>query len=614
MGDDSETGGRAPSELAHVEATSPSVHSPASSASKSNADVPDLGICVLKWQSLLMQFVHPQVRRDFLSGMLDVESNSSLLIDLDQIRAIIIPPWRGSSETSLSSQLAIANHHVTSLAKRTTEVFDVGDRLWTYAAWSRYLNKITKATYWKFTPPSSICIERLSVNIDVPLSPANRDMVKREDGSAHERPNERPRQERDVLPSAPDASSRTHSEPPLRSGAVKKKKRIEEIQLSDTSESESTETTTDNSSSQPTRRRRSRRQKKEPVKPLIFDADSGSSLRAFLSAFERYFYRKYEGNSKDCSQELSNFLTGEIRQYYEALGGRKLRFPDMKNKLLSWYKARHMGGTQHWRDKLHDTRIEAGESLRLYGTRLQEIGERAYPHSERDRLREIKRHFLKTVPQEFTRRIQEGESVMRLIDANRRMTWAEILNIADREFPLSRTGRSEQKSSQVWYSRGETKTSVEKSEQVATRKPHSPQNKNNEFQRNAPSRKPHSPQNKNHEFRRNAPSRSPRNRRQQGWSSGKNNLPIDGIPVPDEQHQISRPQALCNWCGRPGHFIENCWSRLGSCPICGDPEHRRDECQRYRLRLLQLICPNCSGSHAGKDCTNTMPSNSHARQ
>ena len=52
---------------------------------------------VLKLQSLLMQFIHPQVRYDFLAGNFECDSSEGLLHDLDCIKSLIIPPCDGDA-------------------------------------------------------------------------------------------------------------------------------------------------------------------------------------------------------------------------------------------------------------------------------------------------------------------------------------------------------------------------------------------------------------------------------------------------------------------------------------------------------------------------------------
>ena len=69
----------------------------------------------------------------------------------------------------------------------------------------------------------------------------------------------------------------------------------------------------------------------------------------------------------------------------------------MREELLAWYKNQHRGGTTHWRGKLHETQYKPGESLKLYAIQLKELGQKAFPHSERDYVKEIKGKFLLTV-------------------------------------------------------------------------------------------------------------------------------------------------------------------------------------------------------------------------
>jgi len=137
------------------------VHSAGGAMKPSNDQISDQLMKMFKWQSLLLQFLHPQVRNDFLNGLLDVEASESLLSDIDVVRAILIPPWRGSSSTAMQSQVETSYNHAHFRLNESSDVFDVGDRLWTYQAWSKYLAQLARANYWKFTPPSLISIKNI---------------------------------------------------------------------------------------------------------------------------------------------------------------------------------------------------------------------------------------------------------------------------------------------------------------------------------------------------------------------------------------------------------------------------------------------------------------------
>ena len=54
--------------------------------------------------------------------------------------------------------------------------------------------------------------------------------------------------------------------------------------------------------------------------------------------FEQYFYKKYNGNEYDQTQLLSGFLKDDLFKVYEARGGRKVKYPKMKEQLLKYFK------------------------------------------------------------------------------------------------------------------------------------------------------------------------------------------------------------------------------------------------------------------------------------
>ena len=78
----------------------------------------------------------------------------------------------------------------------------------------------------------------------------------------------------------------------------------------------------------------SRHCKQEFVQPLHFDPNREYSLNNFLVRYERHFFAKFKGSQKDCFQELGNFLTDEVKEAFNALGGGNVRYRYLKPKLL----------------------------------------------------------------------------------------------------------------------------------------------------------------------------------------------------------------------------------------------------------------------------------------
>ena len=130
-----------------------------------------------------------------------------------------------------------------------------------------------------------------------------------------------------------------------------------------------------------TRQRKKRKDVREVVTPLSFDSNGQISLDKHLSLFETYFYNKFRGSDYDMSQSLGHFLTGDLKEIYDINGGRKLKYAKMKEKLMKYHSRHGKRGKSYWRRELGIAVPESNEGLDLYGMRLQNIVELAFPRS-----------------------------------------------------------------------------------------------------------------------------------------------------------------------------------------------------------------------------------------
>lgn len=61
----------------------------------------------------------------------------------------------------------------------------------------------------------------------------------------------------------------------------------------------------------------------------------------------------------------------------------------------------------------------------------------------------------------------------------------------------------------------------------------------------------------------------------------------------------------CNWCGKLGHKIKDCWQKCGACLICGSRDHQLRNCSKQKNPKKTPQCPQCGGAHFRMQCQAT---------
>ena len=541
---------------------------------------------VCRLQSLLMQFIHPKVREDFINGLLGKQGSEALLCNMDSIRRLVIPAWRGRSMFSMQIELDRSSYHLNRLFEHSDEVFDLHSskaHTWTYKDWINFLNELATSTYWRVTDQNSICIDHITVATTQSDQPSGdqksgraiRDPVEcSSNGCPKDQQMKLSFKDSEQFHENVSKKQIRHTSSPKNSSKFRPSN-LETISLSDSATDSGTSSEGSSSSSgESRRRRRRRRSQREIVKPLPFEMNGHLSFKSFLCSFERYFSARFEGSSRDCTQELKQFLPEDMQHFYDALGGRRLKYRHMKEELQVWYKSRKRGGTRYWREQLMEAEMKNGEELRLYGMRLLEIGQKAYPHSDRDCLKEVKYHFLNTIPREFANYIRQSEQMIKVVDRERKLKWADIMKLAEEEDEQRertiRHERQEIKTSQrVWFSREETRSAQQQhSKDQAMRM---------------------------------------KDQGQEGATVYNSRTYTSQKSSPPAPISASSRSSSCQWCGRAGHAIDACWRKKGACVLCGNMAHSRENCPRFRPRKTSTrsaasACPICQGDHLGMNC------------
>jgi hypothetical protein len=279
--------------------------------------------------------------------------------------------------------------------------------------------------------------------------------------------------------------------------------------------------------------------------------DGKMTLKEYLVIFEKYFTNKFRGDARDKSQMLAKFITGDLLRVYEIRGGSKMDYEDIKEQLLQYYRKKRIGGKSYWRKELAKATPEAGEGYDIFGMRLSELAQLAYPENKKECARTLRHVFLQAMPSHITEKILDAESGLRASSnvKSKYLTFSGLMEMAKDLQDRSKTSRTK---TIMWASQPPAAVSreSEKSLKVPSVRPreYRPQQK---MQR-TPERSVNSTNSEDQ-------GQTPR-RQQSSGHSGK--------------------RSPCAYCRRPGHHVRECWRASKSCLICGGG-HFIEDCPRY---------------------------------
>ena len=306
---------------------------------------------------------------------------------------------------------------------------------------------------------------------------------------------------------------------------------------------------------------------KEVVPPRKFDPETGTSLRKFLSSYERYFDVKYDGTEIDKSLQLGYFLLGTAKVAYEAMNGSCIKYYKLKPKLIEWYNSDRTSMRQKKLIEFNKATMLPNDTYSLYTMRLEQLACKAFPNSRRERERHLKRKFKDTVSSSCLLKLEGAQSTLTMF-GEKKLSWDQMKKVSagiDRESrekgEVATYDYEPLQQSRVFYTRPVTnKESVDRHNAgIAIRNSHAAGN-----------------------------ATSTRSRCSQSQI-------------------VSRSPPSCNWCRRRGHREDHCWAKLGNCTFCGKPDHQKESCPKYRK---DRQCSICKGIHLDRDC----PLNRHDKK
>ena len=459
---------------------------------------------VIAMQSILNQLSHPQVRGDFLSGKFHWRINPTLLSRIDQLRCVTFPRWLAGGLYVATERCGSAALHLKRLlAKENTKLIlpaeDVRDSL-TYREWYEVMEMVAADSYWDEMPPEDRCVHLFptgATQASMQLPPEA--VVKTEKNPLVE-------------------VKKRSTQPTIKSTA-----KVEEIVITDSDEVDRSSGEESLSQEEECSTQRYHLRRREVVKPPMYVLDGKEHLLDYLEVFEEYFKKRYDGSEKEMTQELSNFIDGQLLEVYTIKGGRKLRYPEMKKELLYWYKKQKIGGKSFWKKELEETGPAEDESYAMYGMRLIELVKLAYPASKIESAKHLRAKFLNPIDGAIAERISDAELAYR-IDPKTKANYTPFSSIMEMANELQKSHRKVK--TIMWTTSHQSKPDCAS---IST------------------------------EQSRETRSRS-FSRQRRGTSTGS--------------------RAQCHYCKRAGHIKAECWRIKKACLICG-AGHAMQDCDKY---------------------------------
>ena len=525
-------------------------------------------------QSLLGQFAHTQVRADFINSRFGCNINPSLLPRMDDLRWTIFPRWQGNGFESATSRSSIASHHIIKLLNRNPSLFIPTDSAeedcLTYNEWMTALETIAADRYWSRVPCEDRCIHSLtSDNSAASVSSAMTNSANKPAKRIETRKNKGKFSK--ITEKSSSKASLTKRQKKNKSKTLKVASKVEEILLTSSDQASTDDSSAEQGSAPDScgdssdgsgnnmpepryHRQHQRRDRREAVTPPVFEINGKDHLKHFLATYETYFSKKYSGTTYDQTQTLAQFLNGDLLKVYNARGGRRLSYEEMKTELLQYYRKQRIGGRSYWRKEFSQAIPNEGEDCDIFGMRLTDLAEKAYPDDKKECALQLRTRFLSVVPSNVAVKVKDAERTIKVTtDGHKRhIPFSAIVQLA-KELQI------EYKTKAVMW----TAPPMQQHQFVERRQSHQPQDHNEaRFQ-------PREFYSKRSQY----PHMPPRYREQ--------SLDSQSIgPRTEFRRQSLDGEMFCTYCKRPNHTKEECWRRANSCLICGHA-HFIESCPRY---------------------------------
>lgn len=417
---------------------------------------------VIGLQSLLHQLKAEKVRDDFRAGqIISTDRPDMVLLSLDIIGTLLFPNWSGAvlDRQRLQIQAAV---HLQSLCSRSLFLLKLPETYagldeFPYAMWMEIILEIMSSKYWSFSQSVPVeCVSQLTSSVMKEtcaelLTSENSIFISKEEppvgkysGISRKKFSKRKQKFRESLEPYSGGSvphdintSQGFMQSPCackclcRQSGRQRKVKVTPLIIKDLEIQDSSSNSSSDSDSDIMDRKLRPRYPREAVDPGCFDVVGNESLKQFLSRYERYFNSTYEGSQRDCTRELARFISGELKDAYEALGGARVRYNRMREGLLRWYRTRRGSYSTRYKTEFEQTVMRSGESFVLYFMRLEGLALQAFSRDPAICVKKLIEKVFASTPGWFIECIEQKEEIKRMLKLGERATWGELLELAE---------------------------------------------------------------------------------------------------------------------------------------------------------------------------------------
>lgn len=560
-----------------------------------NENVQPILMTMVSIQSLLVQFSHSKVRADFVNQCFGCNINPKLLPRIDNLRWLLLPRWQSGSLATTNVRSQAASYHWNHLIRQSDELFltdtDAMEECLTYKEWFSTLEAVASDRYWTRVSPENRCTHILpsddgsesgtasgASRLSVVMKNSNKDKKTSCDFAKMK-----------------DKHSLRKSLTKRKPKKVTTKTKVEEIIItsSDSSSDDNSAVSSPGGSqsseddsdveikrARPVTRshpqRSSHSDNRAVVTPPMFQMNGKVSLKEYLATFERYFIRKFKGSSHDQTQMLSKFLSGDLLKVYEVRGGRMLKYTDMKKQLLEYYRKQKIGGKSYWREELAGATPGVDEGYEIFGMRLTELAELAYPNNKKECASHMRKQFFEALPSTICSKITDAERALRATTGGKQkyLPFSGIVQLAKDLQKESVKPKTVMWATQL--SGGPEISKSEVSNHFSHQRPYNNNNGNNTttntreyWSHSKPSSFYTQDRNNNQKLFYNA------NHKQQPQQENQQVK----YQSPEGSHTPKKAVA-CAYCKNPNHQVQDCWKASRSCLICGK-KHLMEKCPKF---------------------------------